>query len=182
MESNAFWQGAERGKIRAGDADREHVVDLLKAAYSEGRLTKDEYDERMANALSARTYADLDLLIADLPVARPVMVPPVADTTVAPPMATINNLAVASLACGLGQLAFGPLATIPAIVLGHVARQQIKRTGERGAGLALAGLLLGWGAVVLGIVVVVMAVVAIQSHPLPPTQFPQQFPPQFPPP
>jgi hypothetical protein len=39
---------------------------------------------------------------------------------------------------------FGPLATIPAVVCGHVARSQIRRTGEQGAGLALAGLILGW--------------------------------------
>jgi hypothetical protein len=49
---------------------------------------------------------------------------------------------------------FGPLPTIPAIVLGHVARHQIKRTGEQGGGMALAGLLLGWAAVVLGIIVI----------------------------
>ena len=49
---------------------------------------------------------------------------------------------------------FGPLATIPAIVFGHMARGQIKRTGEQGAGLALAGLILGWAAVILGIVLV----------------------------
>ena len=52
---------------------------------------------------------------------------------------------------------FGPLATIPAIVLGHVARHQIRRTGEQGAGLALAGLILGWAAVILGMVLIVLA-------------------------
>ena len=50
---------------------------------------------------------------------------------------------------------FGPLATIPAIVFGHISRRQIKRTGEQGAGLALAGLILGWAAVILGIVIIV---------------------------
>jgi Domain of unknown function (DUF1707)/Domain of unknown function (DUF4190) len=177
MESNAPWAGGERGRIRAGDADREHVVDLLKGAYTEGRLSKDEYDDRVAKALSARTFADLDLLIADLPVARPMMVPPVADAAVLSPVAPTNNLAIASLAFGLGQFAIGPLATIPAIVLGHMARKQIKQTGERGAGLAVAGLMLGWGAVVLGIVIALFAVAVIQQmHQLPPPQFPQQFP------
>jgi len=37
-------------------------------------------------------------------------------------------------------------------VLGHMARHQIKRTGEQGAGMALAGLLLGWAAVILGVI------------------------------
>jgi len=107
---------------------------------------------------------------------QPVMVPPVAPPVVAP-TDRVNNLALASLVCGLAQFAVGPLGTLPAIILGHMARGQIKRTGERGAGLALAGLLLGWGAVVLGIFIAVMAVAVIANHPMvPPSQFPQQFP------
>ena len=74
------------------------------------------------------------------------------------PVAKTNGLAIASLACGVAQFAFGPLATIPAIVLGHVARHQIRRTGEQGAGLALAGLILGWAAVILGIAVIIVGV------------------------
>ena len=62
---------------------------------------------------------------------------------------------MASLACGLVQFMFGPVVAIPAIVFGHVARQQIKRTGEQGAGLALAGLILGWAALILTIVLIV---------------------------
>ena len=148
--------GGERARIRAADADRDHVVGFLNTAYSEGRLSKDEYDARLDSALSARTYADLDQLVADLPAARTTMVPLSARTTVVTPVAKTNGLAMASLACGLAQFAFGPLATIPAIVLGHMARSQIKRTGERGAGLALAGLMLGWAMVILGIVVIVV--------------------------
>ena len=135
-----------RGMMRAADADRDSVVEFLQHAYSEGRLSKDEYDVRMGRALAARTYADLDQLVADLPAARPPMVAPVART---------NGFAIASLACGIGQFMFGPLATIPAIVFGHMARSQIRRTGEQGAGLALAGLILGWAAVVLGVLLVV---------------------------
>ena len=137
--------GSGRGNMRAADADRDRAVEFLNLAYSEGRLSKDEYDGRLESALSARTYADLDQLVTDLPVPRPTMVTPVAGT---------NGFAIASLACGLAQFVFGPLATIPAIVFGHVARGQIKRTGEQGAGLALAGLVLGWAAVILGIVLV----------------------------
>ena len=137
--------GSGRGNMRAADADRDRAVEFLKVAYSEGRLSKDEYDGRLESALSARTYADLDQLGTDLPVPRPTMVTPVAGT---------NGFAIASLACGLAQFVFGPLATIPAIVFGHMARGQIKRTGEQGAGLALAGLILGWAAVILGIVLV----------------------------
>ena len=144
--TRAFAADGEREKMRAADADRDHVVEFLNTAYSEGRLSKDEYDGRLDNALSARTYADLDQLVTDLPAARATAVPPVAKT---------NGLAIASLACGLAQFMFGPVAAIPAIVFGHVARHQIKRTGEQGAGLALAGLILGWAAVILGIVMIV---------------------------
>ena len=44
-----------RGRMRAGDADRDRVVELLNVAYSQGRLSKDEYDSRLEDAFSART-------------------------------------------------------------------------------------------------------------------------------
>ena len=144
--TQAFAAGGDPGKIRAADADRDGVVERLNIAYSEGRLSKDEHDGRLENALSARTYADLDQIVTDLPAAHAAVVAPVART---------NGLAIASLACALVQFVFGPLATIPAIVFGHVARHQIKRTGEQGAGLALAGLILGWATVILAIVLIV---------------------------
>jgi hypothetical protein len=151
-----FAGSGERGKMRASDADRDRVVGYLNTAYSEGRLPKDEYDARLENALSARTYADLDQLVSDLPVERTTMMPPAGNTTLASPLAKINGLAIASLACGLAQFMFGPLATIPAIVFGHLARHQIKQTGEQGVGLALAGLILGWATVILAVVVIVV--------------------------
>ena len=135
--------------MRACDTDRNRVVELLNVAYSEGRLSKDEYDGRLENALSARTYADLDQIVADLPAVRGTAVPAVRET---------NGYAIASLACGLAQFVFGPLATIPAIVFGHMARYQIKRTGEQGDGLALAGLILGWTTVILGILFLLIVV------------------------
>ena len=147
--------GGERARIRAADADRDHVVGFLNTAYSEGRLSKDEYDDRLESALAARTYADLDRLVADLPGARATR------TTMMTPGPWTNGLAVASLACGVAQFAFGPLATIPAIVLGHMARSQIKRTGEQGAGLALAGLVLGWAAAILGVLFILFALVVV---------------------
>ena len=161
----AFAADGERGKMRAADADRDRVVGILNTAYSEGRLSKDEYDARLESALSARTYSDLDQIVADLPAARTAMVPPVASDTAVTPVAGINGLAIASLACGLAQFVFGPVTAIPAIVFGHVARHQIKRTGEQGAGLALAGLILGWATVILGIVLIVVGLaVAAGMH------------------
>ena len=55
------------GRLRASHADREQVVGLLKAAYVQGRLTRDELDGRMGLALAARTYSELAVLTADLP-------------------------------------------------------------------------------------------------------------------
>jgi DUF1707 SHOCT-like domain len=54
------------GGFRASHADRDRVIDLLKAAFAHGRLTKDELDERLGQALAARTYAELAALTADL--------------------------------------------------------------------------------------------------------------------
>lgn len=156
-DTPAFAADGQRGKMRAADADRDRVAELLNTAYVEGRLSKDEYDARLGSALSARTYADLDQLVTDLPATRTTRVPPAArTTTTVTPVAKTNGLAMASLACGIAQFVLGPLATIPAIVLGHIALYQIKRTGEQGAGLALAGLILGWVAVILGIAFIVV--------------------------
>ncbi len=54
-------------RIRAGHADREQVIETLKAAFVQGRLTRDELDARAGRALSARTCVDLAALIADIP-------------------------------------------------------------------------------------------------------------------
>jgi uncharacterized membrane protein len=142
------------GRLRASDADRDRVAAILGEAYSEGRLSEDEYDGRLHAALSARTYADLDQLVTDLPAMRAAVVTPVPGT---------NGLAIASLACGLAQFVVGPFGTIPAIVLGHLSRRQIRRSGEQGAGLALAGLVLGWAAVILAIIVVAVGLAAFSQ-------------------
>jgi hypothetical protein len=53
--------------LRAGDADRELVLERLRAAQAEGRLDLDEFDERVTATLAARTYGELATLTADLP-------------------------------------------------------------------------------------------------------------------
>ena len=47
------------GRLRASDADRDRVVDALKAAYAQGLLSTDELAARTSQVLAARTYADL---------------------------------------------------------------------------------------------------------------------------
>jgi hypothetical protein len=56
-----------RGRLRASHADREHVIGTLKAAFVQGRLTKDELDLRIGQTFAARTYAELARLTVDIP-------------------------------------------------------------------------------------------------------------------
>ncbi len=53
--------------LRASDADRDAVADRLRVAHTEGRLSVEEYGERLDAAFAARTLGDLALLTADLP-------------------------------------------------------------------------------------------------------------------
>ena len=50
--------------MRASHADREQVIDMLKAAFVQGRLAKDEFDLRVGRVLASRTYADLGAVTA----------------------------------------------------------------------------------------------------------------------
>jgi hypothetical protein len=56
-----------RGRLRASHADREQVIDVLKAAFVHGQLDRDEFDLRVGRALASRTYADLAALTAESP-------------------------------------------------------------------------------------------------------------------
>jgi len=64
------------GHFRASHADREQVIAMLKVAFVQGRLSKDELDARMGQTFAARTHGELAELTADLP----------AGQTVAPPL------------------------------------------------------------------------------------------------
>jgi hypothetical protein len=148
--------------MRASTEDRDRAVELLTRAYTEGRLDKNEHDTRVERAMTATTFAELDAVVIDLPGAGPIAPPPLAP----PQLATTNSLAITSLICGIAQFMFGPLATIPAVVCGHMARHQIRRTGEQGAGMALAGLILGWigvGFTALLVLVAILLTVAVSS-------------------
>ena len=136
------------GATRASDADRERAVDVLSAAFAEGRLTREEHGARVQRAYGALIHAELAELSADLP-AGPRGTPAAAAVIIP----QINPMAVASLACGLIPLL---PATIAAITLGIGAHRQIRRTGGRGTALATAGLVLGLLWLVLTVIVVVV--------------------------
>lgn len=57
----------DRGNLRASDADREHVADILRQAAGEGRLTMEELDERLDAVYAAKTYTELEPITRDLP-------------------------------------------------------------------------------------------------------------------
>jgi len=127
----------------AASADRERTMDVVKAAYTEGRLTKDEFDERTARVLAARTYADLHALVADLPAGPggPLAPAPYQAGYYQPfVVRRTNGFAVGALVCGIFPVFLG----IPAVILGHAARGQIRKSGERGDAMAVTGLVLGY--------------------------------------
>ena len=64
---------ASRASFRASDADRDAVVERLRVAAAEGRLETEELEERSDAALRARTYGELDGLLADLPTSTPAL-------------------------------------------------------------------------------------------------------------
>ena len=157
----AWGDAGSAGYLRASNADRERAIDVLKAGFAEGRLNKDEYDARISQAYAARTYGELAVVTADLPGGQ-VVAPSWHPVPAAP--ARTNPLAIASLVCGVAQpFTFG-LTMIPAVVLGHVANSQIRRTGERGGAAATVGLVLGWvGISVTVLVILLVTIVAVHS-------------------
>jgi uncharacterized membrane protein len=58
---------AGHGRLRASHADREQAIEVLKTAFAQGRLTKDEFGTRVGQAFASKTYAELTEVTADLP-------------------------------------------------------------------------------------------------------------------
>lgn len=81
------------GQLRASHQDRDRVVEILRVAAGDGRLTAEELDERLEAALTARTYAELAALTTDLP------------ATGAPPAAAVSPppKELVRIDCGSGR-------------------------------------------------------------------------------
>jgi hypothetical protein len=62
---------AGSGYLRASHADREQVIDMLKTAFAQARLTKDDFDARVGKALASRTYTELAEVTTDIPAGQP---------------------------------------------------------------------------------------------------------------
>ena len=105
--------------LRASHADREQVIDVLKAAFVQGRLTKAEFDLRVGQVLASRTYADLDALTADIPAGSATAQPSAPAS--APGLALAGANVRARERAIMATAVFGGLAWLIAIFAGPVA-------------------------------------------------------------
>jgi Domain of unknown function (DUF1707) len=89
-------------ELRASHTDRDQVVELLRVAAGDGRLSAEELDDRLESALTARTYAELAALTADLP-ATPGAAPPGAGVVSATPKDLVRIHVRGSSVCRDGR-------------------------------------------------------------------------------
>lgn len=95
------WVAGSRSRMRAADADREQMIDALKSAFAQGRLTKDEFDLRVGQAFASRTYAELAAILAGIP-ARPTgPVAPAQQQRPRPPARPSTKKVAISCACAV---------------------------------------------------------------------------------
>jgi hypothetical protein len=125
----------------ASSADRDRAIEVLKASFAEGRLTREELDLRVGQALVSRWFPELMAIISDLPAGTFGRLPAHPATHAFP---RTSRLAVLALARAAAAPVTAGVTAIPAIGLGHLARRQVRRTGQQGARLAAAAVLLGW--------------------------------------
>jgi hypothetical protein len=126
----------QRSRLRASDSDREAIAERLRKAAAEGRLLAEELEERVARALRARTYGELDAVVADLPADPrasrrvPLLRPALA---VAIAVATLAVLAAAALVITGLLTAWAVWALIAWWAFGgrcgHRRRQMLRRGG-----------------------------------------------------
>jgi hypothetical protein len=126
------------GRLRAAHADRERAVDVLKAAFAEGRLTQDEYTDRVGLVHASRTYAELGALVADLPagplgtlapapLAQPAP-PPAVPAPPAKPRKPMSPLEIAAIT--LVMLTF-PMVAIPVATVSFCVGVSQSNPGHR---------------------------------------------------
>lgn len=134
---------ASLGGLRASHADRENLVGVLKGAFVQGRLTKDEFDTRLSQAFGARTYAELAAITADIPagsIAARLRRPPARAQTAASEAAVWSTaatfVAITLVACMfLSPQYLGLVAgTISGIVFATVAQMLYARHERRSRG------------------------------------------------
>lgn len=168
------------------DNERKAAAERLRVAQSEGRLTVSDYDSRLGRVYEARTYADLDVLFADLPTAgqpqqmwpggfpQPAVGPvngPAAvvhNTIVTPAMPVMlpnSGAATAGMVLGILGLVgfwipFGDiLLSALAVLFSVIGLTQTSHNAMAGRGRAIAGLICG----VIGLIPAILVVVLLAS-------------------
>jgi Domain of unknown function (DUF1707) len=137
-------------RIRTSDADRERVTTRLRDHFAEGRLTREELDERITAALNARTFGELRRVMADLPEPAPVLAARTAGPGLAVrrrgpgimPLALLMLIAVIVLPGGgwvfLGLLqaflVFALVMGLGAVFAAHRFRRRMRRHWEQAQG------------------------------------------------
>ncbi|MDA0637900.1 DUF1707 domain-containing protein [Nonomuraea sp. MCN248] len=106
----------EQPDVRASDQDRDAVAEKLRVAVGEGRITLEEFNERIEDAYTARTRGQLDALVADLPLTG-VPVPAGRATPPAVPAGDVLELHVRS-----GKVVRDGRWTVPAYITAKAAR------------------------------------------------------------
>jgi Domain of unknown function (DUF1707) len=132
-------QGPRR--IRAGDADREHTVEILRTHYTQGRLDLEEFTTRMETAYAATYTDEFAILLADLPPAPKPAAPPRPRGHSGPRIFVLGPLAItlgAALLFTVGALAGGhpPFGLIWLLLIvlwfhSHPHRRRARRWGSR---------------------------------------------------
>jgi hypothetical protein len=147
--------------LRCSDADREAAVGRLRVAAMEGRLDAEELADRVSKAYESRWCHELDALTADVTPASPAFAAPAVGPRVYLPRSTrVNGWAIASIVAGVAWMVW--FGSVAAIVMGHVALGQIRRSGgtQTGKGLAVAGIVLGWLAIATFVLAGIGAVIS----------------------
>jgi Domain of unknown function (DUF1707) len=101
----------DRTHMRASHADRDQVIDLLKTAFAQGRLAKDEFDLRVGQVLASRTYADLGALTADIPAGLERAQSP------SPARKLVGVLAPTAVRAAVGLMCAGAVLTLADVVI-----------------------------------------------------------------
>ena len=119
--------------LRVGDDDREHVAEVLRDEHVAGRIDTDELQERLDHCYAAKTYAELDTLVADLPVE------PEAGARRAPRPWSWRVLVLVPLVVAAAALSGGRLLWLVFPLFFFVARPMIWRSAYARPGFGLVG-------------------------------------------
>ncbi len=132
--------GDDRGHLRASHADRDRVVDKLKAAYVYGLVTKEEFDARVGQTFAARTFAELAAVTSDIPAGLAPAPPPLElarDNPAARTGPGPRDRAFVAMAVLAGLLfaaaCFASNALTPALLLGAFGSAFVSLCAQRGS-------------------------------------------------